>query len=1062
MKFIISPRTDKLTGKTLIEGHRANSDANIEDIIYNILKTFEADLALTSTEAMDRVLALLVDQTLQIRLYVKDFFHAKAYLARTIHDDIHNYYSIVGSSNFSAGGLTDNRELNLGTSEGHNYKALSVWFDDLWVNHTSDFNAALIQIVQSNAKTRKAGGAPVLAMSPWEMFLFLSRYYLGNLASEEMKESDQLAEFQRVGAENILNKLEFLGGAIVSDSVGLGKTYTAGEVIRRYRAENKKTLVVAPPTLLDQWKNTLEESFGMKESPFLSFLSQGKLSQMSESELAKKRGEKYALIVVDEAHRARNSGSYLHRNLNSLHPHGQERSRVLLLTATPFNNSVLDLYNLMGLVTTKAMLSNAGFYPESFVQFAKMVRDARRNNSTGSLDKNLDYIKQRRRIQEILNAIMLLRMRSTIKNRYGNIAIAGKPLRFEDPEVSKVAYSYGNEHHALFQNLGEFLQKLHLPHIRLANPSSGTLSALYQLLLFKRIESSLYAFYISLENIKKREESLLEDINHLGMEKVIEKYNESLLESEEADLLLQSKSSQDDEPLEPISEKDVRDWIQSDIQEVNNFIKIYLLPLRRNPADPMSLTDPKVDCFIDSLSGGLFRKALTFTEYRATAEYLNFHLEKAKNAGKLRLRFAITTASDRDLSKKLDRFAPVGRKAEVAGADELDLLVSTDVLSEGVNLQDADLLINFDLPWNPMRIVQRVGRVNRIGSENKVRVLNFAPDQALDQFLNLLEILTGKIRQVAALLGKEMAILSGDEETIDPRDIGEELKKIRSAKHVSEWEESARNKSLLSMIEGETDEDFFKMKLFLSLRENHVRPEDFHDLPERHYERYCITNETPEKIFGLFEIRGKRDSHDDLLSRFWLCAAAGKVTEEYPDAFLQKDVIRQSNKSYSSLKDVNFIHGLENSLTVRYQEILSERRELNTQRNLGKRLQSSGGLQAILITQLEKLLTEKRLDGHDFLTVAEGLRQDASVLLDDLNMVLRTNVIGNVDIARLRRALQEKNIDPTKELSPPSYLDFAQILLDFYGQQIAADASLRGQIYKKSEIYGRKIATVYF
>ncbi|MCB1308505.1 MAG: DEAD/DEAH box helicase family protein, partial [Leptospiraceae bacterium] len=315
IRVIMSPRTDRRTATMLATGVKLDWKAQLHEIV----RSLEEDLAGHDMEHAELFLELLRRKVLNVRLYTEDFFHAKAYLATVELPNGTHTYSIVGSSNFSESGFTDNRELNITNTGDLHYNSLHEWFRELWESSTVDLTESLITVVDSEKKRRARKISSLIGLSPFMLFLYIIRHYIGALTKERLEDTDLLAEFQRVGAENVLGKLEILGGAIVSDSVGLGKTFTAGEVIRRFRERNGRVLIVAPPTLIPQWKETLNDFFKIPESEYVQFLSQGKLSQEDKESVEKLVSENpFDLIIVDEAHRARNSETHLYRNIQAL------------------------------------------------------------------------------------------------------------------------------------------------------------------------------------------------------------------------------------------------------------------------------------------------------------------------------------------------------------------------------------------------------------------------------------------------------------------------------------------------------------------------------------------------------------------------------------------------------------------------------------------------------------------------------------------------------------------------------------------------------------------------
>lgn len=1063
LKFIISPQTDRVTAKILQQGYGIDSKTLA-------IREFEEDLLNSPNEWVELFVDLVQRKKIQFRIYVKDFFHAKAYMSSTpiAINQTKSFASIVGSSNFSESGLTGNRELNLGTREDKLYRQLKEWFYDLWDNHTEDFHEDLLQVIESSGiRNQKIGETKRKYISAFEMLLFLLKHYLGKLTEETQPVYDQLAEFQRIGAENILSKLERLGGAIVADSVGLGKTFTAGEVIRRYRIENKKVIVLCPPKLMGQWKETLENHFGIHESNDFVIYSQGKFAQLEQGKVRKEfKNTDFDLIVIDEAHRLRNRGTILYQNVNELHPVSRiKRADVLLLTATPFNNSIRDLENLIELSILSSTLTNAGFVPKAFSDFFDLMKELKNDKSIAELKESTEFQKNISRIQEILNAVMLLRMRSTIKEKYGKITIAGRPLQFEDPVVEKIHYKYQKKHHKLFSALPDFLSKLYLPHISLSNPnreSGKALSGLYILLMFKRIESSIYAFYISLKNILAKEDALRKALQTSSKwEDVLGQFKQNLKGNQEEMNLDFEEDMEDSLSGDILDKEEIYKEIESDEKLIQEFLDKFIVPLFKDSSNPLSLVDPKFDYFLTEIKGR-YKKCLTFTEFKSTIDYLNYQLQKSDG---LSVSFAVTSGSDSDITSKLDRFAPKGRNLPQPQRNhpefkELDLLISTDVLSEGVNLQDADLLINYDLPWNPMRIVQRIGRVNRIGSENKVRVLNFIPDEALGEFIQLVEILTHKIKQVSLLLGKEMAILSSEDEEINPRTIGEEMQKVRDAGSAVEIENLSHKTNLFSQVAGESEEDIFRMQLHSCSRDNLIRKEDFNSLQsfQKDITYYSILKSDYKYIYHLYEFYGERNDRKDLLARFWVRIDKDfSIEEKHPEELFYKDNIDKTIRTLKDISKEEFLTLLE-KLNAYYIKKLNERKEINSSRKIAKRIHSLAKGQVNLVVTLETLLKkEQNLIGISFSEIVLKIQADALEKLDDLLHVSQTH---QINMKTLGEMLKRNGLHLEASIPTSKYKDFAQILLEFYDKVVLNDPSIRGYLYKPEEITGVLLAGI--
>ena len=1078
IRIIMSPQTDMATKEALSKGH-----ADPDYLANKALTMFEQDLSDGSNnEEADTLIALLKNGVIQVRLYVEDFFHAKAYMAKVRQGETTNYYSIVGSSNFSEAGLTSNRELNLPRMGKLEYDALLNWFNSLWESETVDFNENLIKVIQvfQSSKLQREAKIPDILLSPFEMLTCLTHHYLGFMLREDFQEADQLAEFQRIGAENILIKLEKLGGAIVSDSVGLGKTFTAAEVVRRRHNEGKKVLIITPPSLRLQWKETLRQ-LNIPDNRQITYLSSGKLKQMKYEELEKLSGNNFDLIILDEAHNARNSKTHTFKNLRILHPKSR-RAEVLLLTATPYNNSVTDIKNLISLATTENRLTNAGLAFKSFDEFLKITRSARKDGSTESLESNKTFVKSKLEIKNILSKIMLLRNRNMIKQKYKNIQIGGKPLKFFDPSVEKIEYRYDQRHHLIFNNVKSFLGGLILPHILLSKPdeiSGKTLTFLYQLLLFKRLESSIYAFYNSLERIIQREEELLGELANEEWETIFEKCNQRILESEEGSLdvfSIQADSTDDggenaaEKKINRIEKEDVKEWIEKDIRAVKNFIELYIEPLRQDKNEPMSLYDPKIDIFIGRISKDHFSKALVFTAYRDTVKYIGYKLKRAIKSKELSIRFELTMGNDERMPDKLDRFAPIGRNnQDLLPENELDMLVSTDVLAEGVNLQDADLLINFDLPWNPMRIVQRIGRINRIGSEKRMRVLNFVPEEELDSFLNLVAILHDKINQVTLLLGKEMAILSSEDEKRDikPQEIGEEIKKVYNASHTSEFESLYQDRSLLSELDGESEEDYFRVNLYQAARSAGLREDDFalfknFSANDKKNHFYTITHKDVNTLYRLYEVYGENEDHKDRLRQVWLKVTLDDQEELQPVDLLESGSLRAHQKiSYGELSAIDTVSSLNEKSDSKFHTIFEDFKKKFSKSQVAQRRDVFSGVQKDVLVAIENAEKNTRGIGKDFRETAEELRDNGIQLFEKITRILKNNHLNQDEKRFFNRKLEDQALDLRRPLTEATYHPFLTVLFDFYDEMVPHNPQLRGTLYTFSEIKGYHSMSIF-
>ncbi len=559
---------------------------------------------------------------------------------------------------------------------------------------------------------------------------------------------------------------------------GLGKTFTAGEIIRDYRERRQRVLLVCPASLRDTtWKKFLNDYQLLVEC-----LSYEELA--NDAQLGGERGhlknplDDYALVVVDEAHNYRNPetakrAAILRRLLSG------KRRDLLLLTATPVNNSLWDLYHLLRFFMKQdAWLSDRGV-----LSIRERFEQAMREDPF-NLNPDLLY--------PVIDATTVKRTRRFIKKHYANDMIRASdgrmtPIRFPKPVASSVGYDldallpgfFGRLENILMPADGRPLLRMarYQPQrYRLGTNDTNEDTALVGLLrsaLLKRFESSAEAFRRTLGRMIGEHEAFLDA---LSRGKVVRKELLQELSAAENEEDFDELISQSDQ-TEEASEYDVP-WLSADVQSD--------LALLRQMADEAAKVkpeaDPKLAALIETLAAiaqeaaaeGLDgederrkRKVLVFSHYEDTIDWIESYIVKAigrdPTLGAYRDRVASVSGEDVRggiaREKALHGFAPVSTGALPPDtADRFDLLFCTDVLAEGMNLQQCRNVVNYDLPWNPMRLVQRHGRVDRIGSpHSKVFLRTFFPDAQLDSLLNLEARVRRKLAQAAASVGVEDA-----------------------------------------------------------------------------------------------------------------------------------------------------------------------------------------------------------------------------------------------------------------------------------------------------------------
>lgn len=694
-----------------------------------------------SARLVDDLISFLRLESVQIKKNPNRFTHAKCY----IFDDV----AVVGSSNFTKAGLSTNVELNAVLYQPSAQEQVREWFDRRW-KEAEDAKQELIQILENS----KFG----LPLKPYNMYMkFLYEYYKPRLEELERERGKvvELTTFQQDAVNTALRILRKYNGVLIADSTGLGKTHIGLELLRELVAvKRKKAILIAPAQVLDTvWEpRLLDESIKTKN---ITLESTGTSSFHPEEYLD------YDLVVIDESQNYRNFSTNRYGNIMKLLA-GGKRKHVILITATPVNNTLMDLYYQLSLIT-------AG----DDTHFAELgIPDLRRHFVSADRKQLAQGIED---IVRILDEIMIRRTRQYIIENYDQALLPdGKSIKFPRRNLRKVEYSltelFGG---AVYKQVLDTIDQLHLvpyrvEYYQLTIEKKEKLEAeqratLQKIGLLKRFESSVEAikksitrligfyqfFWTALSQGKildsKSFHRILQEMGGVEVEN-----DEELFEA------LQNI------PLHPLTAEYKREAMEKDLKEDLKLLE----PLKQNldlitPSADRKLTALKEQLVKDQVfeTGG--RKAVIFTQFVDTAKYLYDELKQDLKNNEVRLLTGQTDPKTRE--RIIKEFAPKANKAHYVGK-EADLLVSTDVLSEGQNLQDANYVVNYDLPWNPMKIVQRVGRVDRLGSDyNIVTAAVFLPERELEEILGILEKLESKIQNVAQTIGIEATILGEKE-----------------------------------------------------------------------------------------------------------------------------------------------------------------------------------------------------------------------------------------------------------------------------------------------------------
>ena len=723
-----------------------------EDAISLKTKLNDAELSEEALSNTTSLISLLKRDNMQVRLGTSRFNHSKCYIT----DDS----VLIGSSNFTEGGLTGNYELNAGLYQPGVSDTTRKWFERMW-EMSKDAKSELISLLESS----KFG----IPASPYDVYIKMIFEKYRDILTPDRDEPQyniELTAFQKDAVKTAMFIMSEFQGAIISDATGLGKTNMGMEILRqKILKENRRVLLVAPSQVLNtMWNKKLREA-GLSVRKQVTMESLGR-------EDALERHYEYTnidFVLVDESQNFRTKNSNRSQNLGKIMTLGKKK-QALLLSATPINNSIMDLYHQIRIFTRG---DNAYFWRSIGIpDLYKHMRDAA--NKEGGLEAGLE------KIQRLLDGIMVRRTRSYIKQVYPNDTINDSPIKFPEHEYSPIHYSLADLYGNIFQRIFEDMHRLTMAPYGLEQYNTQAteeektkgrvLAHLQVILLLKRFESSIEAVRVSLDNkirLYRHIRNITKDgkmVTVKDLNKIIQKGNYISNRTDSTD---DGDFDMDEFLLQEIEKMEsVRLDRKYDIEKFGRDIDKDLDILEQLRVDIQKVTaDKKLEAVRDtilkdnSLESGS-KKVLIFTEYTTTAKYL---------LGKLRKMFPEKTIEHITGDTKrvtrmsyIERFAPESNLADDQRLEEkeIDMLVSTEVLSEGQNLQDCNYVINYDLPWNPMRIVQRTGRIDRLTSKyDVIHSRACYPARELDDILKLMGKLLNKIETVNTVMGLDSELL---------------------------------------------------------------------------------------------------------------------------------------------------------------------------------------------------------------------------------------------------------------------------------------------------------------
>lgn len=842
----------------------------------DFIRTNINELADNLLEEYKQVINLLLkfcaedNKKIEIRIFKKDedddsqFFHSKCYIFTSDDDDNKPMSAIVGSSNFTQKGLEGNAELNVLETDPYmiaapikpTRKGHITWFEEKWAQAEDWTQEFLEQILKTSKpveqmKTEDDNAEEDKPLTPYELYIKLLQKKFGDIVDLQIGQQiesylpqryDRYA-YQIDAVKQCYSTMKDHGGFLLADVVGLGKTIVGTLLIKHFlqmpddEGREPKVLIITPPAIQSSWLNTIAEfdkDSAFKIEPFIDFITTGSIGKLTDEEDIDDgdhdtgvfgedlKHKNYGLIIVDESHKFRNSGTAMYEALDNLiKTIGSEIGAypyIGLLSATPQNNRPSDLQNQIYLFERNRDVStlkkaNGGnlnsFFREVNAEFEGAIHQ-KVNGEEQSLSKEELHEKLKDvsfRIREcILNDIMIRRTRTDVMRYYKDDLTRSKisfptiegPISLKyrmSRTLSRLFYDsmmciapdilfgsglmYYRYRAIQYFVKAENRKKYEARGSRDADALAEQLAKIMQMNLVKRLESSFTAFKQSLLNLKQYTQNMIDmwekdaificpqfNVNSELDRKAKEKKRGHHVSLEDcfADIRnrikkLNDEGRNDDESNMEYHREDFDpdyiDLLRQDYEIISNLCDRWA----------KNCEDPKFDEFKETLRPTLFnpntnqpQKLVIFTESIDTADSIE---RAAESKGYSVLK--ITASNRNEMEDTIRENFDANYKGE--WKNDYNVIVTTDVLAEGINLHRANCILNYDTPWNSTRLMQRIGRVNRIGStENKIYVYNFMPSAEGDNEINLVQKAHAKLQSFHTLFGEDSQVFSGDEE----------------------------------------------------------------------------------------------------------------------------------------------------------------------------------------------------------------------------------------------------------------------------------------------------------
>lgn len=754
----------------------ANSKAqNIERLSKEQIVCFNNEVNIEKYQSVELLVQLLSQKSkLRIRMAPNNDIHAKLYILRDTKEPYSDSVGsvIIGSSNLTHNGLKGNFEINTQLNSASQIDEATQIFNILWEDSVeltlADVNTQVMPKLEKYVVQNEDSVKP---FDKNNIYYHTLAHYFSEIIENDLEIDSEvkLFKFQKDAVNTALLKLNKFNGAILGDVVGLGKTVIATAILK---VLNIEAMIIAPPSTHPQWESTLEKFHISKEN--YTLYSYDKLPKSTQAKM----------VVLDESHKLKNHKSSRYQKIEKLCK-TPFRKKVLLLSATLQNNSPEDIANQIYLFQDRNesnlphIVSLEKFFAPHIKAFNALKHETDKTLVTSTLQSISSDIKN-----NILKPLLVRRTRTDIENHTMYQKDIGKfpkvdsitPLKYElqglsedfqktiEALESKITY----ERFRVLNNLnekGKSHYKQHNPHISDNIFEDNDLSTLAKYALIKRFESSVSAFKISIDNAISALRQFIKDLENNKLyvgEKSSQILNRDTTKKEylyEGDKRYYFKITKDNPPK--------KIYLKGVVFEQKEFKKpqSYLNRLKRDLeilCDLQALwkthnQDPKFDTFLQILKEKKEKKIVVFTEYGDTLHYLKQQLSTSPNNEILFISSQNRKENEEIIAQNFDA-------NDENQKDDYRIIITTDTLAEGVNLHRSDTLINYDLPWNSTKLMQRMGRINRIGSAfERLNVSSFQPVDASNKVIGIMEKSFIKLQSFHYTLGEDSKILFDDE-----------------------------------------------------------------------------------------------------------------------------------------------------------------------------------------------------------------------------------------------------------------------------------------------------------